>query len=100
VGLETAFALSFTELVSTGRMSLSALIEKMSCQPAKILGLPGGTLAPGAPADIALFDLKRSWTVRSSEFRSKSRNTPFEGWELTGKPVLTMVAGRIVYREG
>lgn len=100
VGLETAFALSFTELVSSGRMRLSALIEKMSCQPAKILGLPGGTLAPGAPADIALFDLKRKWTVRASEFRSKSRNTPFEGWELTGKPVLTMVGGRIVYREG
>ncbi len=100
VGLETAFALSFTELVGTGRMSLSALVEKMSCQPAKILGLPGGTLAPGAPADIALFDLNRNWTVRASEFRSKSHNTPFEGWELTGKPVLTMVGGRIVYREG
>lgn len=100
VGLETAFALSYTELVSTGRMSLSALVEKMSCQPAKILALPGGTLKPGAPADVALFDLKRKWTVGASEFRSKSRNTPFEGWELTGKPVLTMVGGRIVYREG
>ncbi|GIV17094.1 MAG: dihydroorotase [Armatimonadota bacterium] len=100
VGLETAFALSYTELVSTGRMSLSQLVDKMSCQPAKVLALPGGTLAPGSPADIALFDLRRKWTVRASEFRSKSRNTPFEGWELQGKPVLTMVGGRVLYREG
>lgn len=99
VGLETAFALSYTELVCTGRMSLSALVQKMSCQPARILGLPGGTLKPGAPADIALFDLKRKWTVRASEFRSKSRNTPFEGWGVTGKTVLTVVGGRIAYRE-
>ncbi|MCS7310690.1 MAG: dihydroorotase [Armatimonadetes bacterium] len=100
VGLETAFAVAYTELVSTGRMSLSQLVDKMSCQPARILGLPGGTLQPGAPADLALFDLNRRWTVRASEFRSKSRNTPFEGWELQGKPVLTMVGGKIVYREG
>ncbi|GIV19875.1 MAG: dihydroorotase [Armatimonadota bacterium] len=99
VGLETAFAVSYTELVSTGRMSLSQLVEKMSCQPAKVLGLPGGTLAPGSPADVALFDPNRKWTVRASEFRSKSRNTPFEGWELQGKPVLTMVAGKVVYHE-
>lgn len=100
VGLETAFAVSYTELVSTGRMSLSALVEKMSCQPARILGLPGGTLKPGTPADVALFDLERKWKVRAHAFRSKSRNTPFEGWKLLGKPVLTMVGGRIVYREG
>ncbi|MER3474995.1 MAG: dihydroorotase [Armatimonadota bacterium] len=100
VGLETAFAVSYTELVSTGRMSLSALVEKMSCQPARILGLPGGTLKPGTPADVALFDLECKWKVRAHAFRSKSRNTPFEGWELLGKPVLTMVGGRIVYREG
>lgn len=100
VGLETAFAVSHTELVSTGRMSLSQLVDKMSCQPAKALALPGGTLKPGSPADIALFDLSRIWTVRASEFRSKSRNTPFEGWELQGKPVLTMVGGKVVYREG
>lgn len=99
VGLETAFAVSYTELVATGRMSLSQLVDKMSCQPARILGLPGGTLQPGAPADVALFDLNRKWTVRASEFRSKSRNTPFEGWELQGKPVLTMVGGKVVYRE-
>jgi dihydroorotase len=99
VGLETAFAVSYTELVSTGRMSLRALVEKMSCQPAKVLGLPGGTLKPGAPADIALFDLNRRWTVRAERFRSKSRNTPFEGWEVAGKPVLTMVGGKVVYRE-
>jgi len=99
VGLETAFALTHTELVSTGRMSLSMLVEKMSCQPAKILGLPGGTLKPGSPADISLFNTSRRWTVRASDFRSKSRNTPFEGWELLGKPVLTMTDGRVVYRE-
>ncbi len=99
VGLETAFALTHTELVSTGRMSLSMLVEKMSCQPAKILGLPGGTLKPGSPADISLFNTSRRWTVRASDFRSKSRNTPFEGWELLGKPVLTMVDGRVMYRE-
>lgn len=99
VGLETAFAVSYTELVQTGRMSLSALIDKMSCAPAKALGLVGGSLQPGTSADIALFDTKRKWVVHASEFRSKSRNTPFDGWELVGKPVLTMVAGKVVYRE-
>jgi dihydroorotase len=62
------------------------------------LGLPGGTFEPGSPADVTVFDPSRRWTVRASEFASMGRNTPFEGWELPGQVMLTMVGGRVTYR--
>ncbi len=94
LGLETAFAVGYTHLVQAGHIGLNDLIRLMSCAPASILGLPGGTLKPGAPADISVFDLTEHWTVRPELFRSKSRNTPFAGWDLSGRCRYTLVGGR------
>jgi dihydroorotase len=71
----------------------------MSAEPATLLGLPGGRLQVGARADLVLFDLNRTWTVDPASFASKSLNTPFGGWELVGKPVMTLVAGEIRYAD-
>jgi len=96
LGLETAFALTYTHLVLPGVLSLRDAIAKMTCVPVRILGLPGGTLAPGAPADVSVLDLNAAWTVDPAQFQSRSRNTPFAGWTLQGKAVFTVVQGRIV----
>ncbi|MBM3494605.1 MAG: dihydroorotase [Armatimonadetes bacterium] len=96
LGLETAFALVYTHLVAPGVLNLSDAIGKMTVAPARALGLPVGTLAPGAPADVSVFDLDAPWRVDASAFRSKSRNTPFTDWDLRGKPVFTIVGGRVV----
>jgi len=98
VGLETALSLTL-QLVKDGVLSLAEAIEKLTVNPARILGLPYGTLSVGAPADIVIFDPARLWTVLPEQLESKSKNTPFGGWELTGKVMLTMVAGRVVYEE-
>jgi dihydroorotase len=97
VGLETALALGLDRLVATGRIPLPRLIELMSTGPARALGLPGGTLAPGAPGDVTVIDLDRELDVVAARFASKSRNTPFEGWTLRGAAVATVVAGRVVW---
>ena len=98
VGLETAFGVAHTELVLGGLMTLSQLIERMSVGPARAFGLPGGTLAMGAPADIVLFDATQQWVVAPDTFLSKSRNTPFAGRALTGRPVMSVVGGLVVHR--
>jgi len=98
VGLETALPLCLDRLVRTGVVSLARLIDLMSCSPARVLGVPGGTLAPGAPGDVTLIDLDREVEVSAARFRSKSRNTPFEGWRLRGAAVATVVGGRVVHR--
>jgi dihydroorotase len=97
VGLETALAVMLTKVVAEGVIDLPTLVERMSCAPARAFGLPGGTLAEGSPADVTVFDPKEKWTVDPTTFRSKSRNTPFTGWELTGRPRATVVGGRIVF---
>lgn len=94
-GLETALGLSMRALVVTGRLSLSRLIERMSCDPARIMGLEGGTLRRGSPADIVVFDPDERWTVDPADFRSRSRNTPIAGWELVGRVHRTLVGGEI-----
>ncbi|NLU09752.1 MAG: dihydroorotase [Tepidanaerobacter acetatoxydans] len=99
VGLETALGVILTHIVKEGILSLNAAIEKMTSGPAKVLGLDMGTLKIGAPADITVIDPNRVWTVDKNKFFSKGRNTPFDGWRLTGKAVLTMVDGRIVYSD-
>lgn len=99
VGLETALGVILTHIVKEGVLSLNAAIEKMTFGPAKVLGLDMGTLKIGAPADITVIDPNRVWTVDKNKFFSKGRNTPFDGWRLTGKAVLTMVDGRIVYSD-
>jgi dihydroorotase len=97
VGLETALGLVLTRVVDEGVIDLSTAIERMSCAPARAFGLPGGTLGEGAPADVTVFDPEERWTVDPTKFRSKSRNTPFAGWELRGRPRLTIVGGRVVF---
>jgi dihydroorotase len=98
VGLETALAVSVTSLVETGHIDYRTLVDRMSCAPAKLFGIPGGTLARGAAADITVFDPRASWRVEPSEFLSKGRNTPYAGMTLTGRAVATIVGGRLVYR--
>ncbi|SDN96667.1 dihydroorotase [Acetanaerobacterium elongatum] len=99
VGLETSLAVSITSLVKTGLITLSRLVELMSLNPARILGVAGGTLTPGAAADIVLFDVNEEYTVNPEVFRSKSRNTPFAGMKLAGRVKYTLMGGSIVYKD-
>jgi len=98
VGLETAVPLVFDRLVHAGRISLARMIELLSVNPARTLHLPGGTLAEGSPADVTVLAPDLSVTVSAAAMRSKSKNTPFDGWHLRGGVVATIVDGRIVYR--
>ena len=98
VGLETAVPLVFERLVHTGRITLSRMVELLAVNPARILGVPGGTLAEGSPADVTILDPDRSVTIKASELRSKSKNTPFDGWQLRGAVLATIVGGRVVFR--
>jgi dihydroorotase len=97
IGLETALGLAITELVGTGLLDLPTLVRRMSEMPARIFGLPGGTLAPGSAADVVVFDPTAQWTVRPEEFFSKSRNTPFGGRSLRGRADITIVRGHVVW---
>ena len=97
VGLETAVGVILTEVVAEGVIDLQTMVERMSCQPARAFGLPGGSLAEGSPGDVTVFDPNVKWTVDPEDFVSKSRNSPFIGWELTGRPCYTIVGGRIVF---
>jgi dihydroorotase len=98
IGLETAVSLGL-KLVQEGVISLTELIEKMSANPARILGFDHG-LRPGRTADITIIDPQANYKVDVRQFQSLSRNCPFDGWRLRGKPVLTMVGGRVVFEEG
>ena len=98
-GLETSFALSYTALVGSGMLTLSELAAKMSGNPANILGLAGGTLEVGAPADFTLVNLDEEWTVDPKEFVSKGKNTPFAGRKVCGRVKYTVVDGEIKYKE-
>ncbi|HSG49224.1 MAG TPA: amidohydrolase family protein, partial [Longimicrobiales bacterium] len=97
VGLETSVGLILTHFVHTGKLTLAEMVERMSCQPARAFNLPGGTLRPGGPADVTVLDPARAWTVDRSAFVSMSHNTPFHGWELSGRAVLTVVGGVPVF---
>jgi dihydroorotase len=97
VGLETGFAVCYTELVLGGVLTLPVLLQRMSTAPATAFHLVGGTLAPGAPADVAVWDLEARWRIEPAAFFSKSRNTPFAGRDVAGRAVLTLVAGRVVH---
>lgn len=96
LGLETSFGVAYTTLVATGRMTLPALIARYTCGPADVLGLPTGRLTVGSPADVAVIDPRCQWVVDPQAMRSKSRNTPFGGMALVGKPVFTVLAGQVV----
>jgi len=98
LGLETAVGLAVTRLVATGRIGWPRLVEAMSLLPSRILGLARGTLQPGAIADVTLIDPRLCWRVEAGSMHSKSVNTPFNGWTLTGRAVATIVGGRVKYR--
>ncbi len=100
VGLETAVPICLDRLVHAGIIGLPRLVELLSANPARILGVPGGTIAEGAPADLTILAPDRTVTVQASAFRSKSRNTPFDGWTLKGAVAATVVGGRVAYVNG
>ena len=97
VGLETALGLGVTELVVGGVLTLPELILRMSTLPARLFGLPGGSLGKGRPADLCVFDPGARWTVDPAAFLSRSRNTPFANRELVGRVIRTLVGGRTVF---
>ena len=98
VGLETALAVNLTWLVHSGIIGLPLLVERMSCAPARLFKLPGGTLRKGALADVTVFDPDAEWTVDPARFVSKGRNTPYAGQSLRGLVELTVVDGRLIHR--
>jgi len=100
IGLETALAVNITWLVAPGIIGLPLLIERMSCAPARVFKLPGGTLRPGSPADVTVLDPAAEWVVDPKRFRSKGRNTPYAGETLRGRVRCTVVGGVIAYRDG
>ena len=97
VGLETAFAVLYSALVEAGTLSLGTLVRRLSADPARALGLEAPVVRPGAPGNLAAFDLEAEWTVDPARFRSRGRNTPFAGWRLRGRPVFTVAGGRVAY---
>ncbi|MBL4849988.1 MAG: dihydroorotase [Planctomycetes bacterium] len=96
IGLETTLPITLKALVHERGLSLLRLVELLSLGPAKILGLPGGTLAPGAPGDVTILDLEEEHTI-TTDFRSNSQNSPFVGWDVKGRAHYTIVEGRVVY---
>lgn len=96
-GIETSFALSYTKLVKGGVLTLPQLAERMSAAPARILNLEGGSIAEGAVADFAIADLAAKYVIDSEKFLSKGKNTPFNGTEVYGKIVYTIVDGDVKY---
>jgi dihydroorotase (EC 3.5.2.3) len=97
-GLETSLSLALN-LVADGILSLHQLILKMATNPARILNIPKGSLKAGSDADITVIDLNKHWTVKRDNLRSKGKNTPFHGWNLTGRAVMTIMGGEITFRE-
>jgi dihydroorotase len=94
LGLETTLSLCLDRLVRPGTLSLRRLVELLSTGPARVLNLPGGTLKVGSPADVTVFHPDEEVTIHAASFRSRSRNTPFDGWKLRGRPVATFLEGR------
>jgi len=98
IGLETALAVNITWLVKSGIIDVPLRVERMSCAPARVFKLPGGTLRRGAAADVTVFDPAAEWVVDAKSFRSKGRNTPYAGKTLYGRTRATIVGGRVAYR--
>lgn len=96
-GLETAFPVLYTKLVKTGVISLERLVELMAVRPREIFGIEGGSIEPGAPADLCVYDLNSRFTVDPNKFLSMGKSTPFAGWQLYAENKLTMLRGEIVY---
>jgi dihydroorotase len=97
VGLETALGIALTVLHHSGGIPVGRIVEMLTVAPARAFSLPGGTLSTGSPADVTVLDPDREWTVEPKRFKSRSRNTPFSGWQLRGSVIATFVAGREVF---
>jgi dihydroorotase len=95
VGLETLLPITIKYLIEPGHLSWSQVIAKLTINPAKLLGIPKGTLRPGSDADVTLIDPEARWTIDADRFRSKSRNTPYDGWNVRGRAHTVIVAGEI-----
>ena len=100
VGLETALAVVVTNLVEKGGLKFPDLVDRMSCTPARLFNLAGGSLKKGGVADVTVFDPSERWKVDPSQFLSKGRNSPYTGMTLVGRAACTIVAGSVVYRSG
>jgi dihydroorotase len=100
IGLETTLGVVMTSLYHEKRVALARLIGMLSTNPARILGLPLGSLRPGSPADVTLLDPDAEWEIDPRDFASKSRNTPFSGWKVRGKAITVIVEGRVLMRDG
>ena len=98
IGLETAFPLCYTELVAKDVISLPTLISKLTVGPADVLGWQNYDLAPGTAADLTIIDPAAEYRIDKNTFMSKARNTPFDGYPVRGRVVMTVVDGKIVYR--
>jgi dihydroorotase len=98
VGLETSVPLTITELVDTGILTPMQMAEKMSYNPARILGIDRGSLEEGKPADVTIIDPEAVYVIDASEFASKGKNTPFNGRKVKGKVMATICDGKIVYQ--
>ncbi|MCS6770956.1 MAG: dihydroorotase [Kiritimatiellae bacterium] len=99
VGLETAVGVTWTLLVRPGKMPALEWLRRWTTGPASVLGLPPPSLAPGCPADVAIFDVETPWIVHPNRFESKSHNTPFANWTLFGRAVAVWLAGKLVWEE-
>lgn len=97
IGLETALPLNIQVLIQSKRLEWPALIDRMSCAPARVLGLDRGTLRPGSMADVTIFDPAEKWVIDPGLFNSRSRNTPFAGWSVEGRVTQTVVGGQVMY---
>jgi dihydroorotase len=95
IGLETLLPVCIRALLEPGRLTWSQLIEKLTVNPARILGIERGTLRPGAAADVTVIDPNAEYTIDVKQFRSKSRNSPFDGWKVRGRAVAVVVAGQV-----
>ena len=98
VGLETALGLVVTKLIEPGHLDWPTALAKLTCNPARILGIDKGTLALGADADVTIIDPDCAWMVDPKDFRSKSSNTPYEGWDLKGRATTVIVGGEVKFR--
>ena len=96
IGMESFLGIILTELVAKDVITIPQLISSLTINPARILGIPKGTLSIGADADITIIDLKKEWVIDPAQFKSKSRNCPFAGWKVKGKAVKVIVAGQII----
>ena len=95
LGLETFLPLCITHLIEPGHLTWPQMLAKMTCNPAEVLSIDRGTLKPGRPADVTVIDPNVKWTIDVNETKSKSRNTPFHGWNVTGRAAATIVNGDV-----